>query len=309
MSATPTISGQTYKATRPRGFATWRPQRKTLVLLAAIKDVLDEYAAYLPLAARQIFYRLVGAHGFPKSESDYARMLDVLSRARRAGHIEFDAIRDDGVVENLPRGFDGPSEFWEAVRNEAGLYRRQYRDGQSCDVEVWAEAAGMVPQLARVAHPFGAAVYSSGGFDSLTVKHNAAQRCVGRDRPTVILHVGDFDASGCSIVDSAAEDVIAFVHDLGGAFEPTFERVAVTPEQIEEFELPSAPPKTTDRRGDWHFQTVQAEALTPVQLANIVEASLRRWTDIDTLDAVLEEERSEREDLVGQVEALEEDAQ
>jgi len=59
---------------RPKGFAPWRPQRKTLVVLAQVKDILDEYRAELPLTARQIFYRLVGAYGYPKNENAYERL-------------------------------------------------------------------------------------------------------------------------------------------------------------------------------------------------------------------------------------------
>ena len=57
----------------------------------------------LPLTVRQIFYRLVGAHGYDKTEQAYARLGEHLNRARRAGLIEFDAIRDDGITFAEPR--------------------------------------------------------------------------------------------------------------------------------------------------------------------------------------------------------------
>ena len=56
-----------------------------------------EYEDYLPLTVRQIFYRLVGAYGFEKTERAYERLGNHLVRARRAQIIRFDAIRDDGV--------------------------------------------------------------------------------------------------------------------------------------------------------------------------------------------------------------------
>lgn len=70
---------------RPRGYADWRPQRKTQVILDQVAAVLDEYADYLPLTVRQIFYRLVGAYGYEKTERAYARLCEYLVRARRAG--------------------------------------------------------------------------------------------------------------------------------------------------------------------------------------------------------------------------------
>ena len=62
----------------------------------------------------------------------------------------------------------------------------------------------MVPQAERVAHFYGIAVYSAGGFDSTTIKQAVAQRVLTRDRPTLVLHVGDHDPSGLSIFDAAA---------------------------------------------------------------------------------------------------------
>lgn len=73
-----------YTRTRVRGFAPWCPKARALEVVELVRGVLDEYAAYLPLTVRQVFYRLHGAHGFPKRETEYKRLLEVLNRARRA---------------------------------------------------------------------------------------------------------------------------------------------------------------------------------------------------------------------------------
>lgn len=103
-----TVTGRTYKSTRPRGFAPWAPRAESRALVAEVLDVLDEYADYLPLTLRQVFYRLVGTRGYPKDEKAYDRLTRVLDRARRAGLVPFDVIRDDGMVESWPGGYDGP---------------------------------------------------------------------------------------------------------------------------------------------------------------------------------------------------------
>ena len=70
--------------TRPRGWLDdWRPQATTRHLVAQIQGVLEEYAAYLPLSLRQIFYRLVGAHGFRKDERAYKVLCETAGKARR----------------------------------------------------------------------------------------------------------------------------------------------------------------------------------------------------------------------------------
>src|SRR5262245_5088760 len=81
---------------RVRGFAPWSPQEATLQLLDQGRSVLTEYAEHLPLTLRQIFYRLVGAHGYEKTENAYERLGEHLNRARRARLIGMDSIRDDG---------------------------------------------------------------------------------------------------------------------------------------------------------------------------------------------------------------------
>ncbi len=255
--------------------------------------MLDEYADHLPLTARQVFYRLVGAHGYDKTERAYDRLTEHLGMARRAGIIAPEAIRDDGVTTEAPLGFHGLAGFSALVAELAAEYRRDRLDGQPVTVEVWSEAAGMVPQLARVAAPYGVAVYSGSGFDSLTAKIDAAKRAAASDRPLVVLHVGDHDPSGVHLFTSAYEDVKAWADDLGGAV--TFERVAVTPEQIAEHDLPTAPPKATDRRA-FHGEACQAEALDPTTLAAIVAAAIEEHLDLDILGDLLAVEESERDE-------------
>lgn len=286
---------QTYRRTRARGFAPWTPRAESAALVQMVRDVLDEYRSHLPLTIRQVFYRLVGTVGYEKIEKGYGRLAETLNRARRAGLIPFSAIRDDGAVSHGSPCFDSPSDFLDEVRAWAEDYRRNRLDGQPYDVELWCEAAGMAPQLVRVAEPYGVTVYSSGGFDSLTVKHGAAQRIARRDRSTIVLHVGDLDPSGHAIFDSLSEDVTAFVDELGEEVE--FRRAAVTREQADRYELPTAPAKATDRRGDFDGETVQAEALPPDVLAREVEAAIASVIDEETRQAVLTEEAEEREEL------------
>ncbi|WBB60993.1 hypothetical protein O7599_00030 [Streptomyces sp. WMMC500] len=61
-----TVSGRAYTRTRVRGFAPWSPRPATQRLIEQTRAVLAEYRDFLPMTARQVFYRLVGAHGFPK---------------------------------------------------------------------------------------------------------------------------------------------------------------------------------------------------------------------------------------------------
>lgn len=302
-----TVTGAVYTSTRVRGLAPWKPQAKTRLLLDQLLAVLEEYGDYLPLTLRQVFYRLVGTIGYPKDENAYERLGEMLNRARRAGMVPFESIRDDGATVVTPDGFSGKPEFWANVAAWADAYRRDLLMGQPAAVELWVEAAGMVPQVARVADSYGVPVYSSGGFDSVTVRHETARRIVARQRPTVMLNIGDHDPSGGAIVDSFASDVAAFCADYGKPGNLTVARLVVTPEQIARYGLPSSPPKVTDRRGDWRGGTVQAEALSPVDLAAEVRAGIESVLDLDVLADALLAGDLERTDLMAVVAEVERD--
>jgi hypothetical protein len=60
--------------------------------VADIQAVLAEYVDHLPLTVRQIFYRLIGAYAYPKTDFFSGQVLGAVHRARRAGIVPFDAI-------------------------------------------------------------------------------------------------------------------------------------------------------------------------------------------------------------------------
>jgi hypothetical protein len=289
------LGGAERTSTRPRGFISWSPRRATLELLNQVQAVLREYADYLPLTIRQIFYRLVGTVGYDKTELAYDRLCEHLNRARRARIIRFSAIRDDGGTVLEPSTWEGADDFLDAVRRQARRLELDRTEGQKSRLVVICEAAGMAPQLARVANPFGVAVISGGGFDSVTDKHNFARRLIDHDRPTEVLHIGDHDPSGVRMFLAFLEDVEAFTRELGG--EATFTRLAVTPAQITRLGLPTAPAKLGDRRA-FNGVTCQAEAIAPDDLAAILLAAIESRIDMDAYQDVLEREKEAREELL-----------
>lgn len=284
------------RKTRPRGFAPWTPRPDTLALVAQVQAVLDEYAEHLPLTIRQVFYRLVGAHGFDKTERAYSRLCEAVNRARRAGLLSFSDFRDDGGTSYSAGGYDGPASFLRSLRYQAEGFTLQRQQGQPVRLWILCEAAGMAPMLARTARPYGVPVLSSGGFDSLTAKHDLAHSLARCDAPAEVLHIGDLDPSGVHLFTALAEDVAAMVRALDGA-PPSFTRLAVTREQAEDMSLPSAPPKPTDNRA-FEGQTVQAEAIPPDRLAAMVKGAIETRQDSDTMRDLLAREAEARADLI-----------
>jgi hypothetical protein len=278
-------------------------------VLGQVLEVLEEYAAHLPLTVRQIFYRLIGAYGYEKDNKAYKRLCEYLNRARRARLIGFDDIRDDGVSVLASRFYADPEGFWDEAVRRARSYRRDRQQGQRQYVELWCEAAGMMPQLQRVADEFSVPVYSSGGFVSASAVWEMRTHALAQSRPTVVLHVGDFDPSGASIFSAMTEDAAAFVEaDRTLAVQRIIPvRLALTGAQIVQHQLPTAPPKESDKRTPNWLKTpeaqlvggtVQAEALPPDVLAAIVREGIEGWFDLDRLAVEVKAEERDRTGLL-----------
>jgi hypothetical protein len=272
------------------------------VMLGAVQAVLDEYVDHLPLTIRQIFYRLVGARGYAKTEQAYARLCETLNRARRAGMISFTAIRDDGTIIRTPQAWDSADDMIAAAIATAKDFRLDRQRGQPRRLIFCVEAAGMVPQIERIAAPYGIPVHSSGGFDSLTAKYDLARLLAGW-RCAEVLHIGDHDPSGVHVFKSLAADVTAMAERINPGAEIEFTRLAVTPKQAADMNLPSAPAKDTDRRA-FSGETWQVEALPPDVLAEIVEQAIVAWRDPDAAGALLAEESEIRQALIKRLAAL-----
>ncbi len=290
---------------RPKGYAAWRPHNKTARLIAQVQEVLQEYRDHLPMTARQIFYRLVGAHGYPKTEAAYSSLTEHLVRARRAKMIPFDHIRDDGISVMSHAHYADENAFYKRVNDMGKAYKRDKLANQKMDMRVYCEAAGMIPQLNKVCEPYSVPVYSCSGFDSLSGKYELKQTCwqafVWYGRRTVILHLGDYDPSGESIFnDGLVEDIYAFLekdvphkkpHEVAG-----FERVALKGDQIERFKLPTEPPKASDSRTkNWQgHESCQLEALPPDVLASLLDATIKTYLNLAVYEQDLKAEEEER---------------
>jgi hypothetical protein len=296
-------------AGRVKGFASWKPQRRTEPLLLDIEAVLEEYAEYLPMTVRQVFYRLVGK-GHPKTEDFYNSVQDKCNRARRCGRISFASIRDDGVSrqggESLT--YESPREYYEEHEALSNSYERSWHADQPAYVAVLCEAAGMVPMLERAVRPYRVSVASSSGFDSLTAKHDLFRAALRRyeeyGQHTVLLHFGDHDPSGVSVYESMSEDLEGFCADRGTDGLVEVRRVALTPQQITTLGVATTPDeiKPTDSRAKVFIErglepAAQLEAIPPDTLSTVARQAVESTVELEVLAESRERERAERAEV------------
>jgi len=261
-------------------------------LIAAVQDILVQYAAQLPVSLRQVYYALVATGSIEKTELAYNRLGEHLVRARRARMIPMGSIRDDGAVVTPCSDLADLIDATDRLHDLAGHIELDLQHDQDARVYLWCETRGMVPQLARIGDDYNVVTISGGGFDSVTAKYEMSQRFLNDDL-TVVLHVGDYDPSGVAMVTALAEDLEAFGANV------LLTRIAITPAQAEELNLPSAPVKPSDNRRFDDDSTYQAEALPPDVLEAIVRESIEMRLDMKQVERMRTEQDSVRAALTG----------
>lgn len=266
------------------GFIKWNPSGASKVTVGQIHEILDLYEDLKPLTVRQVFYIMVARYGRPKTEAEVTRIGNVVKLMRKSGRMSFDDIRDDGFIEDVPFGYLGAADFYASVRASAAAFRLNRQLGQRRVVELWCEAAGMVPQLVRVAEPLGVPVYCGGGQWSVTGQYQAGARIAERAVPTKVLFISDLDMHGLDIYNKQRKEATQFAEDLGGVVEPEFSRIALTAEQVEHLGLLKAPHRPPKGARGWPLgYYAQAEAIPPTELPGLVRGALEGVLDMEAL--------------------------
>jgi len=133
------------------------------------------------------------------------------------------------------------------------------------------------------------------GYSSKSYAYEAAKTIERIAKPAHIYHLGDLDPSG---VD-AARDVEAKLRRYAPNSEIHFNRIAVTREQVEEWDLPTRPTKQTDTRAKkFEGTSVELDAIPALQLRQLVRNSILQHVDLHQLEILRAAEESERELLV-----------
>jgi hypothetical protein len=106
----------------------------------------------------------------------------------------------------------------------------------------------------------------------------------------VILILGDYDPSGQDIIRNTSERL----HEWGEGWIADVETLAVTPEQIEQWDLPTRPTKKQDpRAAKFRGESVELDAIPPKQFRQLIRDGLMRWIDQDD---VTRSNRAEKRD-------------
>ena len=119
-------------------------------------------------------------------------------------------------------------------------------------IEVWIEKQAMYSTFRSILSGWQVIIQPSHGFNSLSTLFEAYERLKRvqnnyPDRDIVILYFGDLDPSGDSMDDDLQGRLDHF-SKRWGELKYTFERVAVKPEHVQEYNLPEDPDEATASR-------------------------------------------------------------
>jgi hypothetical protein len=261
---------------------------------AGIQTVLSDDN---PMTVRQVFYQLVVRGLIEKTENEYQHtIIRLLTEIRLDDEIPFEWIVDESRRRRQTQTYDN---ITDAVRDTAKFYRRSALRECPDYIEIWSEKEALAGIIWEVASDYDVPVLVSKGMSSLTQLHGSAvavARAAEAGKYAYIYQFGDHDPSGV-LIPQAIENRLIELCDKLGCFPPDVERIALTEEQIEAFNLPSRP---TKRKGNTHAMefegdSTELDALPSAELRNMVRECIERHISPASLEALREAESSERQ--------------
>ncbi len=268
----------------------------TLEIIAHANELIRDYAAQgLSLTLRQLYYRFVAATLLDNTQKNYSRLGDIISNARLAGIVDWNAIEDRGRHLISHPHWDTPGDIIETCARQ---FRFDKWEGQTHRVEVWVEKQALEAVVGQAAEPLDCAYFSCKGYTSQSEMWRAAMRLaryIEDDQRPVIIHLGDHDPSGIDMT----RDIVDRLNSLFGV-EVEVNRIALNMPQIEEYRPPPNPAKLTDSRAAGYIRTFdthsswELDALEPATLRDLIQSTIREYLDQDLFDERIEAEEEAR---------------
>ena len=276
------------------GTSLTKRSRRTKAEIAMLEEALLAIVQEQhPMTVRQVFYQAVSRGLVPKTEVAYQTVVvRLLVRLRKQGRMPYGWIVDETRWVRKPVSFTGLDA---ALQHVVEYYRRDLWAEAPVHVEIWCEKEALAGVLYEETYRFDVPLMVTKGYPSHSFLYGAAQDILRRGKPTFLYYFGDYDPTGKDI----PRYIETTLRELAPSAEIHFERVAVTPEQIVDWNLPTRPTKKTDTRakrfGD--ERSVELDAIPPDMLRGLVQECICRHIDKKYLERMAVIEYRERKEL------------
>lgn len=256
-------------------------------------QIIADLALDHPQSVRHVFYRMTNPRlpePVEKSDRGYRHVQHRVTELRRSGLLPYGWITDASRRGYFVDTFGGASDF---IRRMSGLYRADLWRDSAFHVEVWAESRSIAGVIQADCEELAVALYPCGGFSSITLAYEAAQYISAvtqaQDKQAVVLYIGDYDPAGV-LIDRALENELR----THLTCEIEFIRLAVTEQQIADYDLPMKPRKVTDRRALHIGVAVEAEAMPAAVLRQLLRDAVDAYLPAHALEVAKVAEASEQ---------------
>ena len=253
----------------------------------AMYEIISQEA---PMTVRQVFYRLVSAGVIGKTESEYnCTVVRLLTQMRLDGSIPFHWIADNTRWMRKP---ETHSDLKSMLEITVATYRRALWLDQPVYVEIWLEKDALSGVVYRITSKWDVPLMVTRGYPSLSFLYNAAEAIEAEEKPAYLYYFGDWDPSGVDI----PRVIEKRLGELAPGAEIHFERVAVSPDQVGLWDLPTRPTKKTDTRSkSFQGASVELDAIPPNDLRDLVNNCIQGHIDPKVMAKTRVAEESERE--------------
>lgn len=246
-----------------------------------------------PATVRGTFYRLVSAGVIDKNDREYKNtVVRLMTRLRECGKLPYGWVTDSTRLMRKTRSWESP---YAALMDTALDFKAAVWRDQSSYVELWTEKDAIAGVLLSATQDWDVPVMVARGFSSITFLFEAAQTIKAVGKPSYLYYFGDWDPSGVG----GERHVEKKLRQYAPHSEIHFERVAVTPEQIERFGLLTRPPKKSDSRSrKWTGgMNVEVDALPPARIRELANRVIEQHIDPHVLEQTRREEVAARSSL------------
>lgn len=273
-------------------------EKSTLVLIGAAAKVLEEYAEQgFVLTVRQLFYQFVSRGWIENTQRAYGRVVNAVGKGRLCGYLDWELIEDRARETVYGAHWNDPAEIVDAA---AQWFRIDKWEDQPNHVEVMIEKDALAGVLEPVCQELDLRFTANRGYGSLSLMYRVGKRLdrMAQDGKTVhVLYLGDHDPSGLDMDRDIGDRLSMF---SGVSLDPR--RLALTMEQVEEYDPPENPAKLTDSRAQGYilsygYSSWELDALEPSVLAALVRSAVADLRDDDLWRAAVERESQMRQEL------------
>ena len=282
--------------------------------------VVELAATYEPITLHGLFYRCVSAGIWPSTDARHYNAIKRLTAAlRKKRLLPYEWIVDSLRSTLKPSSWSGLNDYAETVSNS---YRKDFWANLDWFVHIFSEKDAIAGTIQPVTEEYDVALTPIRGNVSLSMVYRLGRQFADIDKPIACFYVGDFDPNGMDIErdlkqkleEHSGRVLVNSVSEFGESINHLFrerakqsgnraiywQRLAITADDIEAFDLLPLEAKKTDTRyrkfvEEHGTQCAEVDALPPTELRERVESAIEPFIPAEEWEKLKRTEELERE--------------